>query len=113
MGITRDTPDPAGGIIRKRADGEPDGVLEEAAHFSNMGKLLTALDGAASVAIVKAGTDLWARFGYTTAQDGRATGSTVAVLEEAAAAGRLPIDVVAYIDVLVDRDMARTTGARC
>ncbi|AOL23866.1 YtcJ-like metal dependent amidohydrolase [Erythrobacter litoralis] len=111
MDITRETPDPAGGIIRKRADGEPDGVLEEAAHFSNMGKLFTALDAAAAVAIVKAGTDLWARFGYTTAQDGRATGSTIALLEGAAAAGRLPIDVVAYIDVLVDRDMAKAKSA--
>jgi predicted amidohydrolase YtcJ len=111
MGITRDTPDPAGGIIRKRADGEPDGVLEEAAHFGNMGKLFTALDGAAAVAIVKAGTDLWARFGYTTAQDGRATAGTIAQLEAAAAAGRLPIDVVAYIDVLVDRDMAKAKAS--
>ena len=28
-GITRDTPDPPGGVIRRGPDGEPDGVLEE------------------------------------------------------------------------------------
>ncbi|MEQ5787605.1 amidohydrolase [Erythrobacter sp. NFXS35] len=106
MGITRDTPDPTGGVIRKRADGEPNGVLEEVAHFSNIGKLFNALDAEGAMALVKAGTELWARFGYTTAQEGRATGSVVTLLEGAGAKGMLPIDVVAYIDVLVDRDMA-------
>jgi predicted amidohydrolase YtcJ len=112
MGITRDTPDPTGGVIRKRADGEPDGVLEEVAHFSNIGKLFTALDAEAAIGLIKAGTELWARFGYTTAQEGRATGSVVTLLEGAGAKGILPIDVVAYIDVLLDRDMitAKASG---
>jgi hypothetical protein len=30
-GVDRDTPDPAGGVIRRNADGEPEGVLHEAA----------------------------------------------------------------------------------
>jgi predicted amidohydrolase YtcJ len=30
-GVTRDTPDPAGGIIHRSSDGEPNGTLEEAA----------------------------------------------------------------------------------
>lgn len=111
MGITRDTPDPAGGVIRKRADGEPDGVLEESAHFSNLGKLFNQIDSAAAVAIVKAGAELWARFGYTNAQEGRAFGSVVSLLEGVGAKGMLPIDVVAYIDVLVDRDMAKAKAS--
>jgi predicted amidohydrolase YtcJ len=105
LGITRDTASPEGGIIRKRGDGEPDGVLEESAHFTSLGKLLAVFDARAALGIVKAGTDLWARFGYTTAQEGRATGSTIAQLEGAAKAGLLPIDVVAYVDVLTDRDI--------
>lgn len=112
MGITRDTPHPPGGIIRKRADGEPDGVLEESAHFSNVGKLFGQLDAQAGLAIIKAGGELWARFGYTTAQEGRATGSAVTLLEAAAAQKLLPIDYVAYIDVFVDRDMALAKASR-
>jgi predicted amidohydrolase YtcJ len=111
MGLTRDTPDPAGGVIRKRADGEPDGVLEESAHFSNLGKLFNQIDSAAAFAIVKAGAELWARFGYTTAEEGRAFGSVVTLLEGVGAKGMLPIDVVAYIDVLVDRDMAKAKAS--
>jgi len=112
MGITRDTEAPPGGVIRKRADGEPDGVLEEAAHFNGFPKLLDKLDAQAGVAIVKAGTEMWARFGYTTAQEGRATPPTVGLLEAANAKGLLPIDVVAYIDVLVDKDTTLAKSAR-
>ncbi|GIU67155.1 amidohydrolase [Candidatus Phycosocius spiralis] len=111
LGITRKTPSPEGGIIRKRSDGEPDGVFEETAHFMSLGKMFTVFDGEAVLGIVKSGTDLWARFGYTTAQEGRATAGTIAQLEGAAGAGLLPIDVVAYIDVLVDRDMAKAKSS--
>jgi predicted amidohydrolase YtcJ len=107
FGITRDTPSPEGGIIRKRADGEPDGVLEESAHFVGLGKMFSVLDGEAIMRMTKLATELWARYGYTTAQEGRATTGTVAQLEGAAAAGLLPIDVVAYVDVLTDRDTAK------
>jgi predicted amidohydrolase YtcJ len=34
LGITRDTPDPEGGRIARGEDGEPTGVLKEAAHMS-------------------------------------------------------------------------------
>ncbi len=58
-------------------------------------------------AFVRAGSELWARFGYTTAQEGRATPGTVAMLRQVADAGGLKIDVVAYPDVLVDRDFIK------
>ena len=112
IGINRDTPSPEGGVIRKRADGEPDGVLEESAHFTSLGKIFSVFDAKANLEIVKAGTELWARFGYTTAQEGRATPGTVAQLEGAAAQGMLPIDVVAYVDVLVDRNLAKDKASR-
>ncbi|MDV2968944.1 hypothetical protein RZ532_23510, partial [Nitratireductor aquimarinus] len=47
-----------------------------------------------------AGAELWARFGYTTAQDGRSAPSIVEVLKKLGAEGDLPIDVVAFPDVL-------------
>ena len=39
-GIDRHTPDPAGGIIRRDADGEPDGVLEESPVYETIMPLL-------------------------------------------------------------------------
>lgn len=103
--ISAATPDPTGGVIRRGEDGKtPNGVLEETAAFPLLIKLLGRVgpDGAAT--FVRAGTDLWARFGYTTAQDGRTMGGALMILKEVAAAGELKIDVVSYPDVLVARD---------
>jgi len=104
LGLAASSPDPFGGVIRREADGEPNGVLEETAHFEALAKLFSRLDEAAWMGIAKAGTDLWARFGYTTAQEGRSTPQAIALLKTFAAAGKLEIDVATYGDVLVGRD---------
>jgi predicted amidohydrolase YtcJ len=103
-GITKETPDPAGGIIRRGPDGEPSGVLEETAHFPAVMKLMTrvGLDGAKAMA--RAGAELWASFGYTTAQEGRSTPGSVKIMQAVAAEGGFPVDVATYPDVLIDRD---------
>jgi predicted amidohydrolase YtcJ len=105
-GITADSKDPAGGVIRRK-DGsqEPNGVLEESAFFNALAKILPSLGPEGFKAFAREGSKLWARFGYTTAQEGRATPQTIALLKSVADAGQMPIDVVAYADVLVDRDM--------
>jgi hypothetical protein len=104
-GITAETPDPAGGVIRRKSGGkEPDGVLEETAAFPLLGKLLGQVGAEGGKTFVRAGSELWARFGYTTAQEGRATAAVVAMLRQVGDAGGLKIDVAAYPDVLVDRD---------
>ncbi|WP_158964526.1 amidohydrolase [Chachezhania sediminis] len=103
VGITAETEAPAGGVIVKGEDGEPNGVLEENAFFLSLGKLLGGLNPEAYKTFVSAGSQLWARFGYTTAQEGRATPGVVNILKQVAAEGGLPVDVVAYPDVLVDR----------
>jgi len=63
-GITRDTPDPAGGTIVRDADGEPTGLLKDAAM-----PLLTAVIPAATIderiAAARAGLREAARFGVT------------------------------------------------
>ncbi len=104
-GVTADTPDPPGGVIRRR-DGsdEPNGVFEETAAQPVLVKLLarTGSDGAKQFA--KAGAELWARFGYTTADEGRSVPGVVKVLRDTADKGGFQIDVVTYPDVLVDRD---------
>jgi len=103
-GIDASSEAPPGGVIRRGADGEPDGVLEEYAFFAVLIPLLGDLGPEAFAAFADAGARLWASFGYTTAQDGRSSAGTVATLRALDTAGRLPIDVVAYPDVLEDRD---------
>ena len=104
-GITAATPNPMGGVIRRREDGRtPNGVLEETAAFPLLIKLLGRVGPDGAAAFVRAGTELWARFGYTTAQDGRTMGGALNTFKEVAAAGDLKIDVVSYPDVLVARD---------
>jgi len=104
-GYTAATPDPEGGVIR-RVEGsqEPNGVVEEVAWFGALPKLLGNVGPTGMKALVKAGSDLWASFGYTTAQEGRASPGVAEVLKAVGAEGGLKIDVVSYVDVLVDRD---------
>ena len=101
VGITAATPDPVGGVFRRR-DGsrEPNGVMEENAMIAGAGPLLGSLDEAAWLAMIRAGSEFYASFGYTTCQEGRAIGPTLANLTKAADRGLLAVDVVAYPDIL-------------
>lgn len=103
-GVQADTPNPAGGIIRRQTNGDPDGVLEENAFFMVLTDLLGGLGEQGLRAFAKAGPDLWARYGYTTAQEGRAAPPIVEVMKSIASEGGFKIDVVTYPDVLVDRN---------
>jgi len=103
-GIDASSEAPPGGVIRRDAAGEPNGVLEEYAFFSALVPLLATLGQEGIEAFARAGTRLWASYGYTTAQDGRASGGIVEALKSVAAAGDVPIDVIAYPDVLESRD---------
>ena len=103
-GTSADSPNPPGGIIRKGEDGEPDGVLEENAFFAVLSKLMAGLGEQGLRAFANAGPRLWARFGYTTAQEGRAAPAIVEVMKQIAAEGGFKIDVAVYADVIIDRD---------
>ncbi len=106
-GVTAATPDPKGGVFRRRAGSrEPDGVMEELAFFSVLQKLLGRFDPETHQALVRAGAELVARYGFTTAQEGRLTGRPVLdAFVAAAQASALPVDVVAYPDILSDRSL--------
>jgi len=107
-GITSETPNPAGGVIQRREDGkEPNGVLEETAAFPVLLKLLSRVGENGSAAFVRAGAEMWARFGYTTAEDGRTMPNAVKAMKEVAVEGGFKIDVVSYPDVLVDRELIK------
>jgi predicted amidohydrolase YtcJ len=112
-GITADTPDPPGGVIRRRAGStEPNGVLEENAANTVIASLLGNLDEAANRAIFRAGTELFASFGYTTAQEGRSIPPIANLMQAVATEEGLDIDVVTYPDVLVDRDFILANHSR-
>jgi predicted amidohydrolase YtcJ len=107
-GLSADSPDPQGGVIRREAGTkQPDGVLEETAHYAVLLKLLGGVGAEGARTFVRAGSELWARYGYTTAQEGRSTPTTAAVMRQVADAGGLKIDVATYPDVLVDRDFIK------
>jgi predicted amidohydrolase YtcJ len=103
-GITAASEAPPGGIIRRDENGEPNGVLEEYAFFSVLVPLLGNLGDEGLLAFARAGSELWAKFGYTTGQDGRSSGASVEALRKVGQEGNLPIDVVAFPDVLEARD---------
>jgi predicted amidohydrolase YtcJ len=104
-GIDAASEAPPGGIIRRRTDSdEPDGVLEENAHFMVLGKLLSGLGEEGFKEFARAGSALWTRYGYTTAQEGRAVPDLLPIARAVAAEGGFSNDIVIYPDVLVDRD---------
>ncbi len=107
-GISADSKNPEGGVIRRReGSDEPDGVLEEVAFFAALGKILPSIGPSGFKAFAREGAKLWAQYGYTTAQEGRSSPGTVAIMQQVAAAGGFPIDVVTYADVLVNRDIIK------
>jgi predicted amidohydrolase YtcJ len=93
--FTKATKDPAGGVIRRDAKGEPNGIVEEMAAYAflpfvppqNREKQLATLDE----------IQRWyASMGITTAQDGLSNPDNISLLREAAQKDRLIIDVVSY-----------------
>jgi len=105
VGYDASTKDPDGGVIQRKAGSqEPNGTLEETAFFPLIGKVLQNIGPLGIEAFAKAGAKEWARYGYTTAQEGRSVPDIANVLRKVADEGALKIDVVTYPDVLVDRD---------
>ncbi len=104
-GVTAETADPPGGVIRREADGKtPNGVLEEMAHIANTPKLFPKFTPAQALELVEAGQSIYVANGFTTAQEGRASPGLIAMLRGAAAAHALVIDVVAYADLAISSD---------
>jgi len=103
--ITAASKDPKGGVIRRQQGSQtPNGVLEENAFFGPLFGLLGKLDAEANQALFAAGVNLYKSFGYTTAQEGRASKSSTATMAAVAKSGKLDIDVVTYPDIATDAE---------
>ncbi|VVQ25516.1 amidohydrolase [Pseudomonas fluorescens] len=95
-GITADTPNPPGGVIRRDANGEPNGVLEETA-LPLVGKLRPALTEAQQLEGIRLAGQWYAAHGVTTANHGAGTTPVLLkMLDDSAQAGKLPIRVVTW-----------------
>lgn len=94
-GITAQTPNPAGGVIRRDASGEPDGVLDETAMFM-MSKHRPAPTAAQLQEAIRFAGQQYASRGVTTANEGAASPANMLAMEAVAQAGQLPVRVVAW-----------------
>lgn len=107
-GITSATPNPPGGVIRRQpGSNEPDGVMEEnASHLVFNALLKTAkIDAKDPLNLVQKGCELYASYGFTTAQEGRASKSIYEAIRASAATDSLPIDVAVYPDYVMHPDV--------
>jgi len=101
LGIDTDTPNPPGGVIRRRAGSqEPNGVLEETAAVSVLAKLAGGSPSPEEFASsVFRAIDYHARYGITTIQDGASSQQMMAGLRAVAAQRPFPADVAVYLQV--------------
>jgi predicted amidohydrolase YtcJ len=100
MGITSETPDPAGGVIEREADGKtPSGVMQENAHFMIFFKMIPKFTKEDLVKLYKAGEHSYVSNGFTTVQEGKTDQATLDVLPEIAADIGFDIDIIAYPDL--------------
>ncbi|WP_449431942.1 amidohydrolase [Pseudomonas putida] len=95
-GIDANTPNPPGGTIRKDANGEPTGVLEETA-LQLVNKIRPPLSEAQQKEGIRLAGKWYASHGVTTANHGaNTTPVLLKMLEDTAQAGDLPIRVIAW-----------------
>jgi predicted amidohydrolase YtcJ len=108
--ITAETIDPPGGKVVREKDGKtPAGLLEETAWMPLLFQtILPAVTPGNERYFVEQGQLSYMMFGYTTAQEGRATADNLKVLSEAAKAGLLSLDVVGFPDPFLMKDAFNT-----
>ena len=100
FGYSAESVEPPGGTIRRRKGSrEPDGLIGGLAWWPHLFSKLGKLGREDNEALTLSGIDRYAEFGFTTAQEGRATAEAVATEAALAEQGKLKVDVVAYPDI--------------
>ena len=99
-GITAESKNPVGGVIRREKDGKtPDGVLEETIHYASLMKIMPKMGQAEFDGLAKSGMKLYAANGYTTAQEGRSVAPVDQCWMRLADRKEMMIDVISYPDI--------------
>ncbi len=99
-GYTDGVKDPKGGLIRReKGTQKPNGVLEEMAMFIPLFNMLGKATDEDNQSLILAGIKAYTCYGFTTAQEGRASDAACQTYRAMAEAKKLPIDVVAYPDI--------------
>ena len=112
-GINENTPDPPGGVIRRNKDSKkPEGTLEESAMYGPLFKVFEKIDSTGNAKIIRAGIESYIKYGFTTAQEGRASNMVCETFRKMAAAKELPIDIYAYPDIQAELDYMLKTGTQ-
>ncbi|MWB95230.1 amidohydrolase family protein [Flavobacterium sp. GA093] len=112
-GYSAATKDPAGGVIRRKENSqEPNGVLEEMAMFIPLFKMMGTLDTLANEKIAEAGIAAYTKFGFTTAQEGRASSDACNTWSKLANEGKLSIDIAAYPDIQTQMEYLKAHGVQ-
>jgi len=97
LGFDASTPDPEGGVIRRRGGStEPDGVLEETAMEKVRMLILPGL--ASGLRMVRSATDKALANGVTTAQSGLVDSTFMTALDWLTWLGVIPVRIVAWPD---------------
>ncbi|WP_394144760.1 amidohydrolase [Vibrio atypicus] len=95
IGFNNQTPNPDGGVIRRDANGELTGVLEESAVYAILGNLpqMNQEDAIRKFGKVQ---DMFASYGVTTTQEGLATIPALKAMKSMAENNLMKIDLLAY-----------------
>jgi predicted amidohydrolase YtcJ len=111
-GITSASENPRGGVIVREQDGvTPAGLIDETAWFPVLfDKILPAISPGNERYFIEQGQISYLKFGFTTGQEGRATLANLIALADANLSGLLKIDVVAYPDPLMVKDVFAVDG---
>lgn len=108
-GITAESPDPEGGVIRRMPGSkEPNGVLEELAAIPVFMNILTPKTEEDVFYFLERAQELAMKFGYTTAEEGRAFGNHEDFMNYAEKKG-FKIDVVSYLDYSMQNNVKGLT----
>lgn len=99
-GYNKNTKDIEGGVIRRDKQGNPTGVLEEAALFNILLPVIANTDEQMQMLFIQRAQEEYAKNGYLTAEDGRSTEDITNALAKAARNKKLFIDVVAFPDIV-------------
>jgi len=95
--INSSTPDPAGGVIRRRmGSDEPDGVMEETA-MALLPATGDLVDENLGWDLRREAADIYASYGITTIQESNVSTSYVEALKKEATTEPFAVDIVAYI----------------